>query len=146
MLGRQLSRLPTELFDTTAKKGRRAAYDSAPALSVELSSRPRDELRYVARPALNTLHLLATTIAQRHARGNERNAADDEHLARKRGVVAGLGKRARRSLLLSGRGLCSSLRNLRLSLRLGLGMILVVLGLCSSQGVLGIAEFCNAAA
>ena len=67
-------------------------------------------------------------------------AADDEHLARKRGVVAGLGKRARRSLLLSDRGLCSSLRNLRLSLRLGLGMILVVLGLRGSQGILGIAK------
>ena len=45
-----------------------------------------------------------------------------------------------RSLLLGDRSLCSSLRNLRLGLRLGLGMILVVLGLRSSQGILGISE------
>lgn len=39
------------------------------------------------------LHVLATTIAQRHARSYERNAADDEDLARKRGVVTRLGER-----------------------------------------------------
>lgn len=97
-------------------------------------------MRYVARPALNTLHLLATTIAQRHARSHERNTADNEDLARKRGVITGLGERGRRSLFLGNGGLCSSLRNLRLGLRLSLGMILVVLGLCGSQGILSIVK------
>lgn len=84
--------------------------------------------------------MLATTIAQRHARCHERHTADDEHLARKRGIVASLGERGRRSLFLGNGGLCSSLRNLRLGLRLSLGMILVVLGLSGSQGILGISE------
>ena len=88
--------------------------------------------------------MLATTIAQRHARCHERHTADDEDLAHKRGGVAGLGKYSRRGLLLGSRRLCGGLRNLglglRLALRLGLGMILVVLGLCGSQGILGIAK------
>ena len=87
--------------------------------------------------------MLATTIAQRHARCHERHTADDEDLAHKRGGVAGLGKYSRRGLLLGSRRLCGGLRNLglglRLALRLGL-MILVVLGLCGSQGILGIAK------
>ena len=89
------------------------------------------------------LHVLATTIAQRHARGNERHAADDEDLTRKRGGIARLGKRGIRGLLLGGRSLCGSLRNLGLGLRLGLGMILVVLGLCSGKGVLGVVKLCQ---
>lgn len=89
------------------------------------------------------LHVLATTIAQRHARSYERNAADDENLARKRGVVARLGERTIRSLLLGSGGLCGGLRNLGLSLRLGLGMILVVLGLCGCQGILGVVKLCQ---
>lgn len=84
--------------------------------------------------------MLATTIAQRHARCHERHTADDEHLARKSGVIASLGERGRRGLLLGDRSLCSSLCNLRLGLRLSLGMILVVLGLRGSQGILGIAK------
>ena len=84
--------------------------------------------------------MLATTIAQRHARGHERNTADNEDLARKRGGITGLGERSVRSLLLGDRSLCSSLRNLSLGLRLSLGMILVVLGLRGSQGILGIVK------
>ena len=44
--------------------------------------------------------MLATTIAQRHARGHKGDTADDEHLARKSGVITGLGERGRRSLFL----------------------------------------------
>lgn len=84
--------------------------------------------------------MLATTIAQRHARSHECNTADNEDLARKRGVITGLGERGRRSLFLGNGDLCSSLRNLRLGLRLSLGMMLVVLGLSGSQGILGIAK------
>ena len=100
-------------------------------------------MKFVAEPTPESLHVLATTIAQRHARSHERNTADNEDLARKRGVITGLGERGRRSLFLGGRGLCGSLRNLRLSLRLGLGMILVVLGLRGSQSILGIAKLCQ---
>ena len=81
-----------------------------------------------------------TTIAERHTRGNERNAADDEDLTCKRGGIARLSKCTVRGLLLGDRSLCGSLRNLRLGLRLSLGMILVVLGPCGSQGILGIAK------
>lgn len=84
--------------------------------------------------------MLATTITQRHACGHERYAADDEDLTCKRGGITRLGKRTVRGLLLGDRSLCSSLRNLRLGLRLSLGMILVVLGLSGSQGILGIAK------
>lgn len=84
--------------------------------------------------------MLATTIAQRHACGHERYAADDEDLTCKRGGIARLSKCTVRGLLLGDRSLCSSLRNLRLGLRLSLGMILVVLGLRGSQGILGIAK------
>ncbi len=88
--------------------------------------------------------MLATTITQRHARGHERNTADDEDLTCKRGGITRLGKRAVRGLLLGDRSLCSCLRDLglglRLGLRLGLGVVLVVLGLCGSQCVLGIAK------
>lgn len=102
-------------------------------------------MKIVAEPTLETLHLLATTITQRHARGHKRYAADDEHLTRKCGVIASLGELVRRGLLLARGSLCSCLRNLRfglgLGLRLSLGMILVVVGLCSSQCVLGIAKF-----
>ena len=97
-------------------------------------------MKFVAESTLETLHLLATTIAQRHTSGHEGDTADDEHLARKSGIVASLGERSVRSLLLGDRSLCSSLRNLRLGLRLGLGMILVVLGLRGSQGILGIVK------
>lgn len=89
---------------------------------------------------LKILHVLAATIAQRHARSYERNAADDEDLARKRGVITRLGERTVRGLLLGSGGLRGCLGNLGLSLRLGLGMILVVLGLCGCQGILGIAK------
>lgn len=102
-------------------------------------------MKFVAESTLETLHLLATTIAQRHSSGHERNTADDEHLARKSGIVASLGERGRRCLLLARGSLCSRLRDLglglRLGLRLGLGVVLVVLGLCGSQCVLGIAKF-----
>ena len=97
-------------------------------------------MKFVAETTLETLHLLATTIAERHTRGNERNAADDEDLTCKRGGIARLSKCTVRGLLLGDRSLCSSLRNLRLGLRLSLGMILVVLGLRGSQGILGIAK------
>ena len=89
------------------------------------------------------LHVLAATIAQRHARSYERNAADDEDLARKRGVITRLGERAICGLFLGSGGLCGGLRNLGLSLRLGLGMIFVVLGLCGCQGFLGIVKLCQ---
>lgn len=92
---------------------------------------------------LKILHVLAATIAQRHARSYERNAADDEDLARKRGVITRLGERTVRGLLLGSGGLRGCLGNLGLSLRLGLGMILVVLGLCGCQGCLGIVKLCK---
>lgn len=74
-----------------------------------------------AESTLETLHLLATTIAQRHARSHERNTADNEDLARKRRVITGLGERGRRGLFLGNGGLCSSLRNLRLGRGSALG-------------------------
>lgn len=97
-------------------------------------------MEFAAEPTPESLHLLAATIAQRHTSGHEGDTADDEDLARKRGVITGLGERGRRCLLLGDRSLCSSLRNLSLGLRLSLGMILVVLGLRGSQGILGIAK------
>lgn len=101
-------------------------------------------MKFTAEPTPESLHLLATTIAQRHTSGHEGDTADDEHLARKSGIVASLGELIRRSLLLACGSLCSCLRDLglglRLGLRLGLGVVLVVLGLCGSQGILGIAK------
>lgn len=52
--------------------------------------------------------MLATTIAQRHARGHERNTADNEDLARKRGVITGLGERSVRNLLLGDRSFAAA--------------------------------------
>ena len=101
-------------------------------------------MKFTAEPTPESLHLLATTIAQRHTSGHEGDTADDEHLARKSGIVASLGELIRRSLLLACGSLCSCLRDLglglQLGLRLGLGVVLVVLGLCGSQGILSIVK------
>ncbi len=59
-------------------------------------------MKFVAETTLETLHLLATTIAQRHTSGHEGDTADDEHLARKSGIVASLGERGRGLLRKSG--------------------------------------------